>query len=91
MFCPALILLAAIDVKHRLLPNTIVFPATFAVGLVVAASTPGDFLTHFVAGVALGGFFLVSAIFFAGSIGLGDAKLGFLIGLALGSKTLGRC
>jgi prepilin signal peptidase PulO-like enzyme (type II secretory pathway) len=26
---------------------------------------------------------------FAGSIGMGDAKLGFLIGLALGPKTLG--
>jgi leader peptidase (prepilin peptidase)/N-methyltransferase len=89
VFCPVLILLAAIDLKHRLLPNMIVLPASLAVGLIVAASTPGDFLTHLAAGVALGGFFFAFAAFFPGSIGMGDAKLGFLLGLALGSKTLG--
>lgn len=89
VFCPALILLAAIDVKHRLLPNAIIFPASLAVALLVAASTPGHFLSHLVAGLALGGFFFVFGTFFAGSIGFGDAKLGVLIGLALGSKTLG--
>lgn len=89
VFCPALILLAAIDVKHRLLPNAIIFPASLAVALIVAASTPADFLSHFAAGAALGGFFFVFGTIFAGSIGMGDAKLGFLLGLALGSKTLG--
>jgi leader peptidase (prepilin peptidase)/N-methyltransferase len=89
VFCPALILLAAIDLRHRLLPNTIVLPASLAVGLIVAASTPGDFLTHLAAGMALGGFFFAFAAFFRGSLGMGDAKLGFLLGLALGSKTLG--
>ena len=89
VLCPALVLLTAIDIKHRLLPNTIVLPASLAVGLVVAASTPGDFLGHLGAGAALGGFFLLSGVLFAGSVGLGDAKLGFLLGLALGSKTLG--
>ena len=89
IFCPALILLASIDARHRLLPNTIIFPATLVVAAVVAASSPGDFLTHLAAGAALGGFFFVFGAVFAGSIGLGDAKLGFLIGLALGSKTLG--
>jgi leader peptidase (prepilin peptidase)/N-methyltransferase len=89
VFCPALILLAAIDWKHRLLPNTIVLPASLAVGLIVAASAPGDFLAHFLAGLALGGFFFAFAAIFPGSLGMGDAKLGFLLGLALGSKTLG--
>ena len=89
VFCPALVLLAAIDLKHRLLPNMIVLPASLAVGLIVAASSPGDFLWHLAAGAALGGFFFAFAAFFPGSLGMGDAKLGFLIGLALGSKTLG--
>src|SRR5439155_25466531 len=57
VLCPTLILLAAIDLKHRLLPNTIVLPATLAVGLIVAASSPHDLLAHFLAGLALGGFF----------------------------------
>jgi prepilin signal peptidase PulO-like enzyme (type II secretory pathway) len=89
VFCPALVLLAAIDIKHRLLPNTIILPASLAVGLIVAASAPGAFLTHLAAGAALGGFFFIFGAIFAGSLGMGDAKLGFLLGLALGAKTLG--
>ena len=89
IFCPALVLLAAIDLKHKLLPNMIVLPACVAVGLIVAVSAPGDFLAHFLAGLALGGFFFAFAAIFPGSLGMGDAKLGFLLGLALGAKTLG--
>jgi leader peptidase (prepilin peptidase) / N-methyltransferase len=89
VFTPALILLAAIDLKHRLLPNTIILPASLVVGVLVAASAPGDFLGHLLAGLALGGFFFAFAAIFAGSLGMGDAKLGFLLGIALGSKTLG--
>lgn len=88
VFCPALVLLAAIDLKHKLLPNTIVLPASVAVALIVAVSTPGDFLAHFLAGLALGGFFFAFAAIFPGSLGMGDAKLGFLLGLALGAKTV---
>jgi leader peptidase (prepilin peptidase)/N-methyltransferase len=89
VLCPALILLAAIDLKHRLLPNMIVLPASVVVGLIVAATMPGEFLAHLLAGLALGGFFFAIAAFFPGSLGMGDAKLGFLLGIALGSKTLG--
>lgn len=87
VFLPALVLLAAIDVKHHLLPNEIILSGSLAVGLIVAASTPGAFLQHLAAGAALGGFFFVFGTVFAGSLGMGDAKLGFLLGLALGSKT----
>ena len=89
VLCPALVLLAAIDLKCKLLPNTIIGPTTLAVGLIVAASSPHDFLAHLLAGLALGGFFFAFAAIFPGSLGMGDAKLGFLLGLALGSKTLG--
>jgi len=89
VFCPTLVLLAAIDAKHRLLPNAIIFPATLAIGLIVAASTPHDFLWHLAAGAALGGFFFLFGTIFAGSFGMGDAKLGFMLGLALGAQTFG--
>jgi leader peptidase (prepilin peptidase)/N-methyltransferase len=89
VFCPTLVLLGAIDAKHRLLPNAIILPASLAVGLIVAASSPGSFLTHLAAGAALGGFFFLFGTIFAGSLGMGDAKLGFLIGLALGKQTFG--
>jgi prepilin signal peptidase PulO-like enzyme (type II secretory pathway) len=87
VLCPALVLLAAIDAKHKLLPNAIIYPVTPVVALIVAASTPGSFLSHLAAAAALGGFFFVFGLIFAGSFGMGDAKLGFLLGLALGSKT----
>jgi prepilin signal peptidase PulO-like enzyme (type II secretory pathway) len=89
VFCPTLVLLGAIDAKHRLLPNAIILPASLAVGLIVAASSPGSFLTHLAAGAALGGFFFLFGAIFAGSLGMGDAKLGFLLGLALGKQTFG--
>jgi leader peptidase (prepilin peptidase)/N-methyltransferase len=89
VFCPTLVLLAAIDAQHRLLPNAIILPASLAVALIVAASSPGSFLTHLAAGAALGGFFFLFGTIFAGSLGMGDAKLGFLIGLALGWQTFG--
>jgi leader peptidase (prepilin peptidase) / N-methyltransferase len=88
IFCPVLVLLAAIDFEHRLLPNDVIFPAVLAVGLVVAAANPGGFLTHLASGAALGGFFLIFAIVFKGGLGIGDAKLGFLLGLALGWRTM---
>lgn len=87
VLCPVLVLLAVVDFQHRLLPNTIVFPAVLAVGLIVAASDPGSFWKHLAAGAALGAFFLAFAVFYPGSMGMGDAKVGFLLGLALASRT----
>ena len=90
VFCPTLVLLAAIDLKHRLLPNEIILPASLAVGLIVAASASGR-LPRRTSQPAprSAASSSSSAPIFAGSIGMGDAKLGFLLGLALGSKTLG--
>jgi leader peptidase (prepilin peptidase)/N-methyltransferase len=89
VFCPTLVLLALIDLKHRVLPNAVILPACLAVGLIIAAASPGAFPAHILAALALGGFFFAFAAFFPGSLGMGDAKLGFLLGLALGSRTLG--
>jgi leader peptidase (prepilin peptidase) / N-methyltransferase len=87
VLCPVLVLLTAIDLEHRLLPNVIVLPAALAVLAIVAVSEPHELVSHIAAGVALGGFFFASAALIPGSIGMGDAKLGLLIGLALGSQT----
>jgi leader peptidase (prepilin peptidase)/N-methyltransferase len=86
--CPALVVLASIDLRHRLLPNAIVFPSVLAVLLVVAAANPHGFLEHLWAGLALGGFLLVFALVFPAGLGMGDAKVGFLLGFALGSRTV---
>jgi leader peptidase (prepilin peptidase) / N-methyltransferase len=83
-----LVLLTAIDLEHRLLPNRIVLPATLAIVAVVAVAQPHHLVAHLAAGVALGGFFFATGAFFPGSIGMGDAKLGLLLGVALGSQTV---
>ncbi|MDX6480024.1 MAG: leader peptidase (prepilin peptidase) / N-methyltransferase [Gaiellaceae bacterium] len=87
VFCPVLILLAAIDARHRLLPNTVVLPTALVVAVIVLVGDPGSFPRHLLAAVALGGFFFAFALIFPGSMGMGDAKLGFLLGMALGSRT----
>lgn len=86
---PVLVLLAAIDARHGLLPNVIVGPAILAVGAIVAVSDPGSFLGHLAVAAAAGGFFFAFAAFFPRSFGMGDAKLVFLLGLALGSRAVG--
>jgi leader peptidase (prepilin peptidase)/N-methyltransferase len=88
VFCPVLLVLAAIDLKHRLLPNEIVLPSALLIALIVAAANPGGFLEHLEAGLALGFFLFLFATVFPGGLGMGDAKVGLLIGLALGSRTL---
>jgi prepilin signal peptidase PulO-like enzyme (type II secretory pathway) len=89
VLAPTLVLLTAIDAKHRLLPNVIVLPATLTVAVILAASDPRTFLAHLVVAAAAGGFFFAFAAFFPGALGIGDTKLVFLLGLALGGKVLG--
>jgi prepilin signal peptidase PulO-like enzyme (type II secretory pathway) len=87
VLCPVLILLAAIDIRHRLLPNEIVLSTALLMALIVAATNPAGFFEHLEAGLALFGFLFVFAVIFKGGLGMGDAKLGLLLGLALGSRT----
>ena len=89
VFAPTLLLLGAIDARHRLLPNEIIVTAILAVGLILAASASGSFLGHLAVGAAAGAFFLACGLLFRGSFGIGDSKLIFLMGLALGSKAIG--
>jgi prepilin signal peptidase PulO-like enzyme (type II secretory pathway) len=89
VFTPALVLLTVIDAKHRLLPNVIMFPTMLAVGAIVLVSDPRTFLGHFAIAIAIGGFFFAFSAFLPHALAQGDAKLVFLIGLALGGRILG--
>ncbi|MGZ4317311.1 MAG: prepilin peptidase [Gaiellaceae bacterium] len=88
VLCPVLVLLATIDAKHHLLPNDIVLPSALLVALIVAAADPAGFLEHLWAGLALGFFLFFFAAVVPAGLGMGDAKLGLLLGLGLGSRTL---
>jgi prepilin signal peptidase PulO-like enzyme (type II secretory pathway) len=88
VFCPVLVLLGAIDLEHHLLPNDIVLPAALAIAVIILIEDAGAFLPHLVAALALALFFLTFALLFRGGLGMGDVKLGFVVGLALGLSTL---
>jgi len=84
---PVLALLTAIDIRHRLLPNVIVLPATAVVTTIVAVSRPGDLPGHLLTGAVFAGVLLGAALLFRAGVGMGDVKLAFLIGVALGAHT----
>jgi leader peptidase (prepilin peptidase) / N-methyltransferase len=83
--------IALIDLRHRIIPNRLTYPALllFPVVIVVAwlAGGPVEPLDGLI-GLALfgGGLFVVAAI--SRGMGMGDVKLAALIGLVLGSLGL---
>ena len=81
--------LAAIDIELKRLPNAIVYPTAAVVGVwLVAASLiqgePGVAMRTVLAGVALFAFYLLLALVYPAGMGLGDVKLAFPLGMALG-------
>lgn len=82
-----LIVLAAIDIRRRIVPNRIVLPATAVVLLARIALSPGDWTQYAVAALLAAVFLFLPRLLNAGSIGMGDVKLGLLIGAALGWGT----
>jgi len=77
--------IVSFDLKHRLILNRITYPS-IVVALAVAQFSPGLTLVHALigcAGVAL--FFLFLNVVSRGGIGLGDAKLGALVGAVTGA------
>ena len=83
------VLLAVIDLEHRLLPNRIVAPATAgALALLVLAAAAGNGWTHLrnavLGAVILFVIFLVLALVTPSGLGMGDVKLSAWLGLHLG-------
>lgn len=75
------------DLKHRLILNRITYPS-IVVALGIAQISPGLSLVHALFGAAaVALFFLLQNIVSRGSVGLGDAKLGALIGAVTGLST----
>jgi leader peptidase (prepilin peptidase)/N-methyltransferase len=85
----ALVVLSAIDLEHYILPNRIVYPLALAMIVLLAIASLGDDdLDAFVRGLGAG--LIAFAIFFIlhvispRSMGFGDVKLAFVLGLSLG-------
>ena len=83
------VLLAVVDLQHRLLPDRVVLPAIVVVAvLLAAAAAAGDAWSDLgralVGAVALFAAFLAMALLAPGRLGMGDVKLAALLGLPLG-------
>lgn len=81
--------LTMIDIDHKRLPNVIVYPSAAVVGVwLVGASLitdeSGAAIRTLLAGVALFAFYLLLALVYPAGMGLGDVKLAFVLGMALG-------
>jgi prepilin signal peptidase PulO-like enzyme (type II secretory pathway) len=73
------------DLKHRLILNVITYPAVL-VALVLSEWSPRLTVTGAIIGaVGVAAFFFVQNLVSRGSIGLGDAKLGALVGAVTGA------
>ena len=83
------VLLALVDLRHRLLPNRVLLPATAGAALLltVAAALAGEWprlLRAGAAALALFAVFLVLALLAPRGMGMGDVKLAGFLGLYLG-------
>jgi leader peptidase (prepilin peptidase)/N-methyltransferase len=84
--------IAVIDLRHRIIPNRLTYPALLVSAvLIVVAWLLGDAVDPLRAALGFllygGGLFVVAAV--SRGMGMGDVKLAALIGLVLGSLGLG--
>jgi leader peptidase (prepilin peptidase) / N-methyltransferase len=81
-FCVVLVVLSAIDLTHRIVPNRIVLPAAAIVLVAQTALEPSPEWALGALGAA--GFLFVAALAYPAGMGMGDVKLALLLGAMLG-------
>lgn len=79
-----LIVVSFIDIKHQIIPNKIII-FTLVIG-VIFSFTDNISLINGVVGMILGGGLLLMLSFIPGTMGGGDIKFMFVLGIFLGSK-----
>lgn len=84
-----LVVISAIDLERRIIPNRIVIPATAIVLVAQTALNPDRALEWAVAAVGAACFFLVPLLIHPTGLGMGDVKLAALLGAGLGAAVVG--
>ena len=93
VFLAALVAITGIDIRHRIIPDVISLPGILA-GLVASLATQRVFWLDSVLGILVGGGVFLAIVVGYGLVtgtegmGLGDAKLGAMLGAFLGWKAL---
>jgi leader peptidase (prepilin peptidase)/N-methyltransferase len=83
-FCACLVVLSAIDLEHRILPDKIVLPAFGVVLVAQIALHPDQALEWILSALAVSGFLFFGLLVYPRGMGMGDVKLALLMGAALG-------
>lgn len=79
-----LVVLSATDLEHRLLPNVILAPAAVVGFALSVLASPGLWWVYLLSGVAVAGGLLALALAYPGGMGMGDVKMGGMLGVFLG-------
>jgi leader peptidase (prepilin peptidase)/N-methyltransferase len=98
-FVAALVVVFAIDMEHSLIPNKVTYPGTVIAFLVAPWGPVGDGLPVWAAyqeagwglligGGVLGAVYLLAQLVAHGGFGLGDVKLGLMLGAMLGPASM---
>jgi leader peptidase (prepilin peptidase) / N-methyltransferase len=80
----ALIVLAGTDLEHRLLPNAIVGPAALVGFTLSVLESPERWWVYLVSALAVAGGLFALALAYPGGMGMGDVKMGGMLGAFLG-------
>jgi leader peptidase (prepilin peptidase)/N-methyltransferase len=91
---PVLVVLCAVDLRERILPDRILLPSTaVAAGLLaigaLAEREPGCILAGVLGAALFAGILFVLHLVSPSGLGFGDVKLGVLLGLYLGVEGIG--
>lgn len=81
-FCIVLVVISAIDLEHRIIPNRIVVPAAAVV--LVAQLIRAPSIEWPLAALAASLFLFIAAVAYPRGMGMGDVKLALLLGAMLG-------
>jgi leader peptidase (prepilin peptidase)/N-methyltransferase len=88
VFASVLVLLTAIDLDRRLIPNAIVLPVLAFVLLAQIAFFPDRTLEWVLASLGAALFFILPLLIYPAGMGMGDVKLAALLGAALGKAVV---
>jgi len=84
VFALALVVITATDLEYRLIPNRVVGPASLVVLAGMTAARPSP--VWGIAAFGAAAFLLVFSLISPQGMGMGDVKLAFLMGAALGTN-----